>query len=137
MGQQRLRAVVTGADIHAVRSEDLADVMRVHTVDREVHDADVLLRLIRAEDVYVRDGLHCGKTAGGELCLAALHHVKAYLIDILYRGLKPGSACGVDRTGLELMRKLGIHRALAGDGLDHLTAAHERRHLIEQRLLAV
>ena len=57
--------------------------MRVYAVDREVHDADVLLGLIRAEDVYMRDCLHRGKAACGKLRLAALHHVKAYFINIL------------------------------------------------------
>ena len=51
----RLSAVVPGAHGHARGVEDLSDIVRVHAVDGEGHDAEPLGRVGRAEDAQSVD----------------------------------------------------------------------------------
>ena len=137
MREQRLRAVVAGADVHAVGRHDLADIVRVHTVDRERDDAVVVLRLVRAEHVHMRYGQHTCEGVDRQIVLALLDGVEADTLHVLDGSSQTGRAGGIDRTGLEFMRQLGIDGTRARDGFDHLAAREKRRHFLEQVLPAV
>ena len=109
----------------------------MHAVDREGDDAVVILRTVRTEHVHVRHGQHAREGVGRQVVLALLDGVKADALHVLDGGSQTGRAGGIDRTGLEFMRQLGIDSARARDGFDHLAAGEKRRHFLEQVLPAV
>ena len=63
--------------------------------------------------------------------------VRSDRLDVVDRHAEPDGAGDVRRAGLELVRQRVPRRLLEGDGADHVAAALERRHRLEQRFLAV
>ena len=129
--------MVPRADGDAVARKDLADVVRVDAVHRKGDDAAVLLGVLGAQHVDVRQLTHRVHRAAGQGDLALVHLRKADISDIVDGRVQAHGVRRVDRTGLELVRQLGKDRALAGDGFDHLAAGEERRHSVQQLLAAV
>ena len=129
--------MVAGADVHAVGRHDLADVVRVHAVDRKCDDAVVILRLVRAEHVHMRDGQHTREGVDRQVMFALLDGVEADALHIPDGSSQTGCTGSVDRAGLKFMRQFGIDGARARDGFDHLAAGEKRRHFLEQVFPAV
>lgn len=73
---------------------------------------------------------------GGEILFPLLDAVEADLFNIVNGGFQPYGPAGVHGPGLELMGDLGVHRALAADGLDHLAAEEEGGHGVEPLFFA-
>src|SRR2546423_9768257 len=131
---QRLAAVVSGADRHALHVENLGDVVRVDAVDVERHDAGAALGRWSVE----RDARDVGQPpqcVRRELVLVSLDRIEADAREIVDGRAEADRFRHRGRTGLELVRQLSPRRLLEADRVDHVTSGEERLHR-EQKLAA-
>src|SRR5665213_586648 len=132
---QGLRAVMAGADTDALLVEDLRDVMGVHVTECERDHA----RAIRSSRRWSKDrelfegvGQGCDGVRG-ERALVLGDRFEANRFQVVHRRTEPyrfgdrGGAC------LELPGDLVGGEAVEPDVRDHLAAAEERWHRLEQR----
>lgn len=95
------------------------DIVGMHIVYGKGKDAVVLLRGVSAQKMDVGDLFYALQHEGGEILFPLPDAVEADLFNIVNGGFQPYGPAGVHGPGLELMGDLGVHRALAADGLDH------------------
>ena len=101
-------------------------------VELERDERAAALGVGRAVDLDVLDRRQALQRVGGDLLLVLAHGVHADLGQPVDRGPEPDRLGDLRRAGLELPRQLDPGGRVALDLLDHVAAADERRHLLEQ-----
>ena len=81
---------------------------------------------------HARHARQAVDAVAGELRLVRGDRVAAQPLDVVERAGEADRAGDVGRAGLEAVRRLLEGRLLEGDGQDHVAAALERRHGVEQ-----
>ena len=98
---ERDRAVVPDAHGHVHGVHELADVVRMHTVDGECNDADTINVRVRAEDLNAVDRRDSIEHHGRERVLVGFHAVHAECRQVA-QGLGPcGDLCDGLRSRFE------------------------------------
>ena len=97
--------------------------MRMYALQLKCHDAVMILRLLRTQNVYRRDLLHALHQQGCQLCFSLFDKIKTDLLHIADSLCEGISTCTVHRTCLELMRHLCPHGSRTADGIDHFSTA--------------
>ncbi len=135
---QRLRAVVAGADADALAAEDLADVVGVHAVEHERDQPATVAGVGRSVDRQPRD---LGQSAPARRRDSDCSWARIWSIpsacDPVDGRAEPDRLGDLRGAGLELPGQIGPGRLGVADRLDHVTAAHERRHRLQQLAPAV
>ena len=127
--------MMAGADRYARAVDDGRDIVRVQAIDRERHDGALVQRTavdlepLELPQPSVRVGADIGLVRR-DLLAADLHHVAE-------RRAKPDGRHDRRRTCLEAMRRRRVGDAVGVHALDHLAAAHVRRHRIEMLALGI
>ncbi len=130
---ERLRAVVPGADGDRLAVEERGHVMGMDARQVEGHDAGPVVDRGRAIDLDVRHVLLKRlERVSGQCPLVGANMVHADRGQVIERGAEADGGGDVRRAGLEFPGHVVEGRAAKVDLADHLAAAHERRHLLEQ-----
>ena len=134
---QRLRAVMAGAHAHALAAEDLGHVVRVRGVQRERDERAAPVGLRRAVDRqpgHLAEPLQRVRGDVTAVLAHVLHPDRSQPLDGL---AEPDRLGDRHRARLEARRRLGPRGLEVADPGDHVPAAQERRHRLQDRAPAV
>ena len=124
--------MVSDAHGHVHGVHELADVVRMHTVDGECNDADTIDVRVRAEDLNAVDRRDSIEHHGRERVLVGFHAVHAECRQVA-QGLGPcGDLCDGLRSCFEALGRSHESRFLHGHPFDHRSARQDRRHRSQQ-----
>ena len=127
---QRLGAVMAGAHRDALAIQQRRHVVRMRPIQRERHHAAAILR--PAQDVHALDRVEPRQRVIDQRCLMRGDRVVADRLHVIDRRLQSDAFQDRRRARLELVRHLGPGGTLVRHRRDHLAAAEERRHRVEQ-----
>ena len=134
---QRLGAVVAGADAHSLATEDLADIMGMRPVEHE-RDQRAAVRGVRGTVKLDAGNLgQARQRVGDQRALVSADPIDADRSDPVHGDAEPDRLGDLGRAGLELPGQVGPGRLGLTDGADHVAAADERGHPLEQLAPAV
>ena len=133
---QRLRAGMAGAHADALAADDLGHVVRMDAVERERGDAAAVLD-VGPEEREAGDLAQALDGVADDVARVLPHGVHADAGEEVGRGAEPDRLGDHHRARLELGGRLGRREALLGHAGDHVPAAEERRHRLEQLAAAV
>lgn len=123
--------MVAGADGYTLGVEHLAQVVRVHALDRKGDRAAAVVGGKRPGDPEAVDTLHLLQGVGGELALVRLDVLHADLGEEAHRLAESHNLGGHLGARLETLRRRGVGGTLHAHDLDHRAAREERRQLVE------
>src|SRR3569833_4114865 len=134
---ERTGTVVTGSYGHTVRGQDLAHVVRVdlpsvQAVERERQGSAAVRGRGRAEEPQALDLAQLRERVLEQLVLVRVDLLETDVADVVDRRRQTGRLGDRHRAGLELVRRRSVRRTFHRHGLDHLTAAEERRERLQQ-----
>ena len=134
---QRLGAVMAGAHADPLAAEDLADVVRVCALELERDQGAAVGGVGRAMNREAGDLAQPGERLADEPELVLADPLDPERGDPVDRGAEADRLGDLRGARLELPRQVGPGRLVGRDGPDHVAAADERRHLLEQLAAAV
>ena len=134
---QRLRAVVTHAHGDTLRIEQLAHVVRVHTVNGEGHQARALGGIGRAQQAHALDLLNALNQASAQLVFPRFNVLHAQVLQVAHGGGEGDRLRDALGTGLELDGGGHVLGVLQPDAGDHGAAGQEGRQGVQQFRAAV
>ena len=124
--------MVAGAHADGFAIAQLGDVMRMDALDGEGDDAAAAVEIGGTEQ---GDALHLGQPlegVGREVALVGAHALHADSGEVLHRRAEADGFRGGRRARLELVGQLVPGGAVAFDTRDHVAAAQEGPHRLEQ-----
>ena len=125
--------MVSDAHGHVHGVHELADVVRMHTVNGESNDADAINVRVGAENSDAIDRRDAVKHHGGERVLVGLHADHAECRQVA-QGLRPGGdLCDGLRPCFEALGRSHEGRFLHGHPFDHRSARQDWRHRSQKR----
>ena len=137
LAHQRLGAVVAGADADALAVAQLGDVVGVHARQLERDHAAAPVGVRRAEDPQALDLRQALERVGREVALVGAHPLHPDLGQVVDRRAQSDALGDRRGAGLELPRQLVPGGGVEVDARDHVAAAEERPHRLEQLAAAV
>ena len=97
--------------------------MRMHALQLKCHNAVMILRLLRTQNVYRRDLLHAIHQKLRQLRFSLFDEIKTDLLHVADGFCQRISSGAVHCTCLELMGHLCPHGSRTADGIDHFSTA--------------
>jgi hypothetical protein len=129
--------VVAGADAHTYAAGQLGDVVGVDALDSERRQAAPALGLSGTDDAQAGDLGEAVEHVGGERLLVSAYAVHVQRGQVVHGRAQAGGLGDRGGASLELVRELVPGGSLEVDRGDHVSARHERLHLLEDLGAAV
>ena len=95
----------------------------MYALQLKCHDAVMILRLLRTQNVYRGDLLHAIHQKLRQLRFSLFDKIKTDLLHIVDGFCQRISSGAVHRTGLKLVRDFRPHGSRTADGIDHFSTA--------------